>query len=208
MAHLSHLKHIQRLEMVGAKGLQVEKVELMRLNGEWVVPGRRVFDWYFYLVDGKFVLNHPHTAAFKHLQNDVLATLNIDDSTEQSLLEMVNCKARVCSKLNDGTKSNQRLFLKPLDSTIIVQIDIQVNEGVSFEDLPEQVMLTSEWLHEGQLFWVTNMPYDIHPSKSTFNALKISEDTPAGNWHVKLYLRDECFASLSFRIDDSRIDYA
>jgi hypothetical protein len=202
-SHLTHLKHIEQLELVGAKGMQVEKVSLVRNNGEWILPNNEVYDWYFYIVDGKFVLNHPHTAELKKLQDDLLATQRVDLSNADCLTDKVNCNARICARLDDAGKNNQRLFIKCIDSTIIVKIDFEVHEGVNLLQLPEQVMVTSEWLHEGKLFWVTNMPYSIYPTKNTFNALKINEETPAGNWHVKLYLRDECFASISFRIEDN-----
>jgi hypothetical protein len=205
MFHLSHLKHIEKLELIGTRGLQMEKIALVNKNGEWVSQGKSEYDWFFYLIDEKFVLNHPRTLTFKTLQDGLLATQEIDYSSHDRLLDRVSCYARMCSKLEDGNKNNQRLFMKHLDSTVIVKIDVKVDDGVSFDDLPEQVMLTSEWLHDGKLYWVTNQPYAIFPSRETFNALKINEDTPSGNWHVKLYLRDECFASLSFRIESMNL---
>jgi hypothetical protein len=93
--------------------------------------------------------------------------------------------------------------MKSVDSAIIVKLDFEVVQSVNIDELPEQVMVTCEWLNEGKLHWVTNMSYAIFPKKETFNALKISDDTPAGNWHVKLYLRDECFASISFRVEEN-----
>jgi hypothetical protein len=203
MAHLTHLKHIKQLEMVAGKGLQIDKVKLHPTDNGWSGSTWEQYDWFFYLVDGKFVLNHPYTLELKQVNEDLLATCIVDELSAKHLLDLVQCNARICSRLDDSNRSNQRLFMKSVDSAIIVKLDFEVVQSVNIDELPDQVMVTCEWLNEGKLHWVTNMSYAIFPKKETFNALKISDDTPAGNWHVKLYLRDECFASISFRVEEN-----
>jgi hypothetical protein len=203
MKHLPHLKHIRQLELVGARGMNIEKVELINHQDGWLCPEEQEYDWYFYLIDGKFVLCHPYSSQVTKIQDEVYATQYIHEPEHDSLLTRLRCKARISSQLDDSSKGNQHLFVKHLHSAVIIKLDFQYESGQASETLPQEVMVTSEWLHEGKLYWLTNMLYNIYPSKSTFNALKINEQTPAGNWHVKLYVRDECFASLSFRIEDN-----
>jgi hypothetical protein len=203
MIHLPHLKHVQQLEMVAGKDLQIEKVQFQLTEQGWIGPAHHDYQWFFYIIDGKFVLNHPHTVQFKQVYEDLPATVALDETSTQDILQKIECQARICSRLDDSNRSNQRLFIKRVDSAIIVKLDFSVKNGVVVDELPEQLMVTSEWLHEGKLFWVTNMPYSIYPRKETFNALKVSEDTPTGNWHVKLYIRDQCFAGISFRMEEN-----
>src|SRR5690606_35008350 len=152
------------------------------------------YNQYYYLINDNLTICDPLTQNFTNTVDSFFTTLSTYLNSSM-LSEVKFLSSTICSKLDKDSKPIQRknIYYKNIDPIAIINFSV-------FSENRITLVITIEWVCNGELIWLTSKPYMVIGNKRSYNGINIAKDIPCGNWECNLYLSNSLVASEKFNI--------
>lgn len=175
-------ERIRDIFVIYCKNEQVQRYQAYKNNiDEWVLDIENIeFDWYALLVNDSFFNCDAVTTTAIELDSGLYATIAADTSAYTA--KQIELISVLCSQMDNASKpANRTSLFSKNDPFVIVAFQISAI-------IPETVVISIEWVYNGDIYFLASKPYMIDQYKNSFGCLLITPETPIGKWTCNLYV--------------------
>lgn len=155
------------------------------------------YDFYLIEINERFYICDLNSDKTLMIRNDVYATLSVlEKRTYNNILIQTN----LCTEIDIDNRAKNQISIVTRENPLVI-IAFEIN---TLYNKPCNFVLTVEWVHENQAYWITSRPYELKGKKYSYNALKITPDLPNGFWSCNLYIHETLYSVQNFQIISSK----